>query len=112
MGKWMKMNGEVTATAKPPPTQPPFGRATSKPGRVYLEVFNWPADGKLLVPAWGKTVKTAYLLANRTAALKFTQTAAGVTVQVPTAAPDRIATVVVMETTDGVQKASILNSEF
>jgi alpha-L-fucosidase len=102
MGKWMKMNGEAiyATTASPFATQPPFGRATSKPGRVYLEVFNWPADGKLLVPAWGKTVKTAYLLANRTAALKFTQTAAGVMVQVPTAAPDRIATVVVMETRD------------
>ena len=25
----------------------------AKPGRVYLHVFDWPADGKLRVPAWG-----------------------------------------------------------
>ena len=50
------------------------------------------------MPAWGKTVKKAYLLSNRKAALDVTQDAEGVTVQVPLKIPDAVATVVVLET--------------
>ena len=100
VGKWMRANGQAIygTTASPFPSQLPFGRATSKAGRVYLEVFDWPADGSLRVPAWGKTVRKAYLLDNPKAALKLTQVSEGVTVQVPSKASDPIATVVVLET--------------
>jgi len=100
MGKWMKMNGEAIyeTTASPFPTQLAFGRATSKAGRVYLHVFDWPADGKLQVPAWGKTVKKAYLLAEPKTALKFTQSGEGVVIQTPMKASNRIASVIVIET--------------
>src|SRR5262249_36889607 len=66
VGKWMKVNGEAIygTTAGPFAKQLSFGRATSKPGRVYLLVFDWPAEGKLKLPSWGKTVNKAYLLAN------------------------------------------------
>src|SRR3989442_7471125 len=99
VGNWMRANGEAIygTTASPFATQLAFGRATSKSGRVYLHVFDWPADGTLRVPAWGKTVKKAYLLTNRKAALKFTQCLEGVTIQVPAKASDQIATVVVLE---------------
>ena len=99
VGRWMRANGEAIygTTASPFATQLAFGRATSKSGRVYLHVFDWPADGTLRVPAWGKTVKKAYLLTNRKAALKFTQSLEGVTIQVPAKASDPIATVVVLE---------------
>jgi alpha-L-fucosidase len=100
VGRWMKANGEAIygTTASPFPTQLSFGRATSKPGRVYLEVFDWPAYGKLQIPAWGKTVKKAYLLASRRAPLKFTESSDGVALQVPAQPTDRIATVIVLET--------------
>ena len=74
------------------------GRATSKAGRVYLYVFNWPSDGNLHVPSWGKSVKKAYLLAAPKNRLKVTQNTDGISVQVPTQALDPIATVVVLET--------------
>jgi alpha-L-fucosidase len=98
VGRWMKTNGEAVygTTASPFVTQLSFGRATSKPGRVYLEVFNWPADGNLRVPPWGKTVTKAYLLDGRKG-LKFSQTGEGMTVQVPRKASDPIATVIVLE---------------
>src|SRR5436190_21821372 len=100
VGSWMKRNGESIygTTASPFATQLSFGRATSKPGRVYLQVFDWPADGSLHLPAWGKIVKRAYLLDDRKAGLKFSQNNDGITVQVRTKAPDAIATVIVLET--------------
>ena len=100
VGAWMKINGESIygTTASPFSTQLTFGRATSKPGRIYLHVFDWPADGNLHVPAWRKTVKKAYLLASRKSPLQFTQDSDGVIVQLPSQATDPIATVVVLET--------------
>jgi alpha-L-fucosidase len=100
VGRWMRVNAEaIYATTASPFNMPlAFGRATSKPGRLYLHVFNWPADGKLKVPAWGKIVRRAYLLASPKKVLKFAQSSDGITIQVPPTAPDRIATVIVLET--------------
>ncbi len=100
VGNWMRLNGESIygTTASPFLTQLSFGRATSKPGRIYLQVFDWPTDGNLHVPAWGKTVKRAYLLTNPKSSLNFTHGNDGLTVQVQLQASDPIATVVVLET--------------
>ena len=100
MGNWMRKNGASVygTTASPFATQLSFGRATSKPGRVYLHVFDWPSDGKLTVPAFGKEVKTAYLLATPRQRLKITTSADGISLELTTQAPDPIATVIVLET--------------
>ena len=100
IGRWMKVNGQAIygTSASPFAKQLEFGRATSKPGRVYLHVFDWPADGKLTVPAFGKSVTKAYLLASAKRQLKITQTSDGVSLIVPAQAPDPIATVIVLET--------------
>ncbi len=100
VGRWMKVNGEsiYETTASPFATQLSFGRATSKGRRIYLHVFDWPADGKLQMPSWGRPVRRAYLLANPRGALKFTQTSGGIALQTPANAPDPIASVIVLET--------------
>jgi alpha-L-fucosidase len=100
VGKWMKVNGVAIygTTASPFATQLAFGRATSKPGKIYLHVFDWPADGSLRIPALGTMVKKAYLLTNPRSPLKFTQSSAGIDVVVSGTAPDVIASVVVLET--------------
>ena len=102
MGKWMKVNGEAVygTTASPFAKQLTFGRATSKPGRIYLHVFDWPADGKLRVPSWGKSVRKAYLLASPKTALKFSEGGEGVAIELPAKAPDPIASVIVIESKD------------
>lgn len=99
VGKWMKVNGAAIygTTASPFSSQLSFGRATSKLGKIYLHVFDWPADGKLQVPALGKTVGRVYLLATPKQVLKFVEGNNGLTIQVPGKSPDPIATVVVLE---------------
>jgi alpha-L-fucosidase len=99
VGKWMKVNGAAIygTTASPFPTQLSFGRATSKPGKVYLHVFDWPMDGKLQVPALGKSVSRAYLLAAPKSPLKFAEGNDGLTIQLTGKSPDPIATVIVLE---------------
>jgi alpha-L-fucosidase len=102
VGAWMKLNGESIygTTASPFPSQLAFGRATSKPGKVYLHVFDWPGDGKLNVPTFGKDVKHAYFLTHPKTALGIHQLDAGgsLTLELPLQALDPIATVVVLET--------------
>jgi alpha-L-fucosidase len=99
VGDWMRTNGTAVygTTASPFATQLAFGRATSKPGRVYLHVFDWPKDGNLRVPSWGQSVKKAYLLASPKPALKFTREEDGITVRLPAKSPDSIASVIVLE---------------
>jgi len=56
LGKWMEINGEaIYGTQAGPFTRLPWGRATAKDmgdgiSRLYLHVFDWPADGELFVP--------------------------------------------------------------
>jgi alpha-L-fucosidase len=99
VGKWMKVNGDAIygTSAGPFAKQLAFGRATSKAGRIYLHVFAWPSGGKLAVPTWGSVVKKAYLLASPNTALKFDQSPERVVIDVPSKAPDPIASVVVIE---------------
>ena len=64
-----------------------------RPGKLYIEIFNWPA-GQITLPAVGGKITKARLLADaRHQALKFQQTAQGVTIQLPNNAPDAIASV-------------------
>lgn len=100
IGKWMKRNGEAIHGTSPGPfpKAPAWGRVTQKPGKLYLHVFDWPKDGKLVVPGLTAKVKKAYLLAAvQRAALKIIANAGGLEVAVPTQAPDPVASVVVLE---------------
>jgi len=102
MGKWLKQNGEAIygATAGPLSKAPAWGRVTQKPGKLYLHVFAWPQDGKLVVTGLsGKNVTTAYLLADPgRAPLAVSDGPDGVVVALPEKAPDAVASVVVLET--------------
>ncbi len=61
-GAWMKVNSEaIYGTTASPFARLPWGRATQKPGVLYLMVFDWPIDGRLAVPMRG-VVKSAHVL--------------------------------------------------
>ncbi len=103
VGKWMKVNGEaVYATTASPFKRLPFGRCTKKVSGVnttlYLHVFDWPADGRLTVPGLMNEVKSAYLLADHThRPIASEVRSGGLGLALPVAAPDAIASVVVLK---------------
>jgi len=97
MGKWMHVNGEaIYGTSASPFAKLPWGRCTQKPGKLYLQVFNWPADGKLVVPGLISPVMKASLLADGQS-LKVSSNGNGKVIHVPREAPDPIASVVCVE---------------
>jgi alpha-L-fucosidase len=101
VGRWMRVNGTaIHGTTASPFKRLPWGRATKKAAAggatLYLHVFDWPADGRLDVPGLKSPVKSASLLASGER-LSFGATAGGLTVRVPSAAPDAIASTVVLE---------------
>ncbi len=101
MGDWMKVNGEaIYGTAKSPLQPLSWGRCTEKEvgGKtfLYLSVFDWPADGKLVVPGLNSPVMAASLLASGKK-LKTETSGDGLVIHVPTNAPDTIASVIKVE---------------
>jgi alpha-L-fucosidase len=102
VGRWMRQNGEsIYATTASPFKRLPWGRCTKKlhgaSATLYLHVFDWPADGRLVVPGLKSQVTAARLLAQPAASLSFTRKGDDVVITVPKAAPDAIASVVVVE---------------
>jgi alpha-L-fucosidase len=101
VGAWMKVNGEsIYGTTASPFRRLAWGRATKKFTRngatLYLHVFNWPTDGKLIVPGLKNGVKSAKLLASGKK-LSAQNTDAGVVITVPSVAPDKISSTVVLQ---------------
>jgi alpha-L-fucosidase len=124
IGKWMQVNGEAiygtgptrfgaeagkfSDTEKDKNGKPKFitsweWRATTKPGKIYLEIFKWPTDGKFAVPGLQSKVEKAYLLAGHQN-VKCQQNESGVTLTLPDKAPDAIASVVCLEIADAAAK--------
>jgi alpha-L-fucosidase len=94
IGAWMKINGEaVYGTTASPFGLFPWGRCTKKGNVLYFSVFDWPKDGKLVIPDLKKDIAAATLLANGSA-LKTTAGSNGLVIDLPMQAPDTIATVI------------------
>ncbi len=99
----MKVNGAAIYATSASPFKPfAWGRATRKmvggDTTLYLHVFNWPKDGKLLVPGLVNPVKAAYLLADPAKKSLATESGEqGVTVAVPASATDAAVSVIAME---------------
>lgn len=108
IGVWMKVNGESIYTTTASPLAPlAWGRCTKKVSGdntiLYLSVFNWPVNGKLLVSGLNNQVVYAKLLANGKA-LKSQIQGNDLAIDVPANAPDAIASVIKIEVKGNVGK--------
>ncbi len=117
IGAWMNTNGEaIHGTQAGPFEKLSWGRCTQKPynagiaagragnaksaTRLYLHVFNWPADGKLVVPGLYNKPREAFLLSDKGRNLTITRGGTdgdSLIIDVPSTAPDTINSVVVLD---------------
>ena len=119
VGRWLKINGEAVYGAGPTPFGDELGavdnsthdkkgnpgfkmatdwRCTTKPGKLYITFFKWPAGAFELNKVKGQVVK-AYLLADPAhKSLAVKQDGDRVTVTLPGNAPGQIASVLALQT--------------
>jgi hypothetical protein len=100
IGQWMKLNGEsIRGTTRTPLAVQAWGESTRKDNTLYLHVFQWPANGELVVGGLKSPVKRAWLLGDaQSAPLPVTRlNPLDVRIRVPAAAPDPADSVVVVE---------------
>ena len=118
VGKWLKINGESIYGAGPTPFGYEFGseipgqkdkrgnpafdikkeiRFTTKPGKLYVHIFNWP-NGTLELTGIKNVVMSAYFLADSDKKpLAFSQIGEKLKLTLPQQAPDPVDTIVCLE---------------
>ncbi len=97
VGKWMKANSEAIYGTSPSPfPYLSWGRCTRKGQKLYLHIFNYPANGQLAVPM-SNNISKAYVLTNPKKLLSVTAAPKRSIIQLPAQMPDTINTVVVVE---------------
>ena len=99
MGAWLLRNGEAVHGTRPGPVQGlDWCRSTIKPGKLFLHVFDWPADGALSIPGLRQVPARAHLLVDgQHHALNMRLTGEGVQIEGPRNAPDPVDSVVVLD---------------
>jgi alpha-L-fucosidase len=119
VGRWLKVNGESIYGAGTTPFGAELGtpdpsrkdkkgnpafvqakdwRCTTKPGKLYIHLFKWP-DGSFTIAKVNSRISKAYLLADAShKSLKVARQGDSVTVALPAQAPDKLDSVLVLET--------------
>jgi len=96
MGEWLQTYGPtIYGTRGGPLTARDWGVTTQKGNVVYVHILNW-YDESLVIPSWGKKIKSARLFSDKTP-VKFSETEFGITLKIPKAKLEEIDTVVELE---------------
>jgi len=101
IGSWMSVNHEsIYETQASPFKKLSWGRCTQKAinggTRLYLHVFDWPSDGKLVVPALGSQVTNCYALEDKKK-LNGQKDGSDFVIDVSKVIPQQYATVIVVD---------------
>ena len=101
IAKWWKLNGEsIRGTTRTPLAVQAWGESTRKGKTLYLHVFDWPSDGKLVVGGLKTEVIRARLLARPDLSLHISKNGQDLTIEIPAAAPDIADSVIALECVD------------
>jgi alpha-L-fucosidase len=101
MGEWMRLNGEsIYGTTASQFEHLEWGRSTTKGNKLYLHVFDWPEDRKLLVPGLVSKARKIYPLAGPQTELSCEYQAGTATITLPEKAPDLHVSVFALEFAD------------
>ncbi len=104
VGEWVRAHSDaIHGSGATPLGLLPWGECTTRGNTLYLHVFEWPRDGRLVVPGLRSKVRGATL--DGGAAVKFAASADGVVLTVPRMAPAGIVPVIAL-TVEGDVKAS------
>jgi alpha-L-fucosidase len=98
IGEWMKINKEsVYGTSAGDFPDIKWGRCTKKESRnsttYYFHVFEWPANGELIVPGFNRNITSTRLLANKRT-IEARTTDKGLIFKLPELPVDNAATVI------------------
>lgn len=101
VGAWMKVNGEAIYGSKGSPLpQQDWGRCTRKEKdgatTLYLSVFDWPVNGMLEVKGLKNDIRSASILSSGKS-LKTSRAGDNAVIQLPSSAPDAVASVIVVD---------------
>lgn len=96
-GEWIGRYPQVVYGAGPSPWGHAlqWGDAVTRGNTIYLLVYDWPADGKLIVPGLGNNVRSARICGGKR--LKFKSDKAGYELYVPFKAPDSPVSVIELQ---------------
>jgi alpha-L-fucosidase len=96
MGEWLKANGATIYDTKGGPlTARDWGVTTQKGNTVYVHILNWH-DESLVLPAWGKQVKSAVLFKDKSP-VKFQQNDFGISLKIPKSRFDEVDTIIELQ---------------
>jgi alpha-L-fucosidase len=100
VGQYLKANGEAVYGCDPTPLGDELKqnawRCTTKPGKLYIHFFDWPA-GKFELSGVKSKITAAFLLTERDKRLSVAQEGDRVTVQLPPQKPGPVAAVLCLE---------------
>ncbi len=101
IGAWMKTNSTaIYDTQASPFKKLSWGRATQKRDgkntKLFLHVWNWPANGELVVPGLKNQILGARMLSSKKR-LNALHGANGVAISVPKVAPDALSSTILLE---------------
>lgn len=99
IGRWMDKYSEAIygTTASPFNLLPFYGRVTTKGERLYVHVFEWPADRKLRLPGLKNQVKRVALVEKGRPRLPFVRDGGDWVITLPPKAPDKVASVIAVD---------------